>query len=126
MQINLQTPHINIAEKTREMVLNKLARLEKQYDRIEQCHIILKKAKSNRQENFIAEVKLAVPGNDLFAREQGESWRSVIDKIVADLTKEIKKRKAKINQVPAQAKDVIMASTDWDSEDDSNAKDEMR
>jgi putative sigma-54 modulation protein len=103
MQINLQTPHINIAGKTREMVLTKLARLEKIYDRIEQCHVVL---------------KLAVPGNDLFAKERSENWSTTMDKVMADLTNALKKKKEKLNSRGTRAEDRVVTSIDWETEDD--------
>lgn len=118
MQINLQTPHINIVGKTREMVLTKLARLEKIYDRIEQCHVVLKKEKDAKQDYFVAEVKLAVPGNDLFAKERSENWSTTMDKVMADLTNALKKKKEKLNSRGTRAEDRVVTSIDWETEDD--------
>jgi putative sigma-54 modulation protein len=79
-------------------IQEKFDRLEKVFDRILQSHIVLKKAKEDKQNYFVVEARLVVPGNDLFAREKAESFEIAAEKVVLDLESQIKKHKAKLNQ----------------------------
>ena len=76
MKFNIQTPHIQkLNEITQKAVQEKFERLEKQYDRIERCNILLKKEKNAKRDNYLVEATLVVPGNDLFAKELADRDR---------------------------------------------------
>lgn len=105
MQYTLQSPHLKISSRTELTVQKKFERFEKLFDRIEQCHVLLKKEKNGKQENFIVEAKLAVPGNDLFAREQATSFEIAAENACLALENQIKKRKAKLNKKTARSVD---------------------
>ena len=47
-------------------------------------------------ENKIAEIKLAIPGKDLFAKKQCKSFEEATDLAVEALRKQIKKHKGKL------------------------------
>jgi putative sigma-54 modulation protein len=98
MQYIIQSPHLKVSAKVQRGIKAKFDRFEKLFDRIEQCSILLKKEKNDEKENYIVEAKLAVPGNDLFAREQEGSFELAAEKACIDLENQIKKRKAKSNK----------------------------
>jgi putative sigma-54 modulation protein len=96
MQYIIQSPHKKISAKVHRMVKGKFERFEKLFDRLEQCHIVLRKEKNGQQQNYLVEAKLALPGNDLFAREQAESFEVAAEKVCIDLENQIKKHKSKV------------------------------
>jgi putative sigma-54 modulation protein len=97
MQYVIQSPRIRISDKTEIAIQEKFDRLEKVFDRILQGNIVLKKEKEDKQNYFVVEARLAVPGNDLFAREKAESFEIAAEKVVLDLESQVKKHKAKLN-----------------------------
>jgi len=98
MQYIIQSPQLRISEETEIALQEKFDRLEKFFDRIQQCKIMLKKEKEGKQNYFVVEVKLAVPGNDLFASDQAESFEVAADTVFLQLESQLKKHKAKLNQ----------------------------
>ena len=97
MQYVIQSPRIRISEKTELAIQEKFDRLEKVFDRILQGHIVLKKEKEDKQNHFVVEARLVVPGNDLYASEKAESFEIAAENVVIDLESQIKKHKAKLN-----------------------------
>jgi putative sigma-54 modulation protein len=52
--------------------------------------------KSSEKENKIAEVKILMPGRELFAKKQCKSFEEAADSAVEALRKQVKKHKEKI------------------------------
>ena len=49
------------------------------------------------EENKIAEIKLSIPGNNLFAKKQCKTFEEATDSVVEALRRQIRKKKGKLN-----------------------------
>lgn len=107
MKVTIQSPKITLNEKQQEYIIKKFTHLDKLYNRIEECQVIFKREKNEKQNSFVIEAKLAVPGNDLFAREDEENFELAVDKTCADLESQLRKKKEKLNIRDRQAKHLI-------------------
>ena len=96
MQLQIQSPHFVPNDALVNEVTTKLDRLEKMYDRIEKCTVMLKHEKNDEQKGYIVEVRLAVPKEDLFAKESTESYSRSLDNVIDDLKKQLIKHKEKL------------------------------
>src|SRR5687768_12396524 len=96
MQIQVQSIHFDAEAQLLEDVTKKLSKLEKLYDRIESCNVMLRQEKSVDQKKFLVEVRMAIPGEDLFASEKAESFGRALDRVSQDLKKQIIKHKEKL------------------------------
>jgi putative sigma-54 modulation protein len=90
--------------------------LEKLFESIAQCNIVLKKQKNDKQNNFIVEAKLEVPGNDLYASDQAESFEIATEKVCKDLESQVKKHKEKLYQKPLKPVDAYISEKGYDEE----------
>ena len=59
--------------------------------------MVLRIEKSENRENKVVEVRLIIPGNDLFVKKQGESFEEGIQKVYDVLQREVKEWKEKVN-----------------------------
>ena len=98
MKFVMQSPHLTLGDKLQKTIEKKFEGLDKLFDRIDSCNILLKKEKDDKRENCIVEARLSVPGNDLFAREQAESFEIAAEKVSGDLESQLRKHKAKLNK----------------------------
>ncbi len=114
MQITIQSPKITMSERQEEFITNKLNHLDRLYDRIESCHVVFKKEKTDSKSSVLIEVKVAVPGKDLFASEASESFELAVDKVCANLENQLKKKKEKLNDQNRKAKGSIAEASDSD------------
>ncbi len=64
-------------------------------DRIIESRVLLKLDKSDTKENKISEIKLIIPGNDLFASKQAKSFEEATTKAVEALRRQIEEWKTK-------------------------------
>jgi putative sigma-54 modulation protein len=112
MQITIQSPKITLTEKQEEFITTKLSRLEHLYDRIENCQVVFKKEKTDKKSSILIEVKVAVPGNDLFASETSESFELAVDKVCANLETQLKRKKEKLNEQNRKGKKATITESD--------------
>jgi putative sigma-54 modulation protein len=99
MQVMIQSAPLTVDNTILSKATEKLLKLQKIYERIERCNVILKKEKSDTKKNFVVEVRLAVPRGDIFAAEGAESYGRALHYVVADLKKQLARHKQKLSAV---------------------------
>jgi putative sigma-54 modulation protein len=95
MNIKLQTLHFNADKKLTDFAQSKVEKLLKFYEEIVGAEIVFRLDKNSKDENKIAEIKLEIPGNDLFAKRQCKSFEEATDEVIDALKKQLTKHKAK-------------------------------
>ncbi len=95
MQVKVQSIHFDADEKLIEFVQERLQKLTTFHDRIIRGEVFLRLDKSDVNENKIAEVKLSIPGKDLFAKKQCKTFEEATDDAVDALKKQINKHREK-------------------------------
>ncbi|HEY8404065.1 MAG TPA: ribosome-associated translation inhibitor RaiA [Flavobacteriales bacterium] len=95
MQIQVQSIHFDADVKLIQFIEEKLRKLTTFHDRIIKGEVYLRLDKSDVNENKIAEVRLSIPGKDLFAKRQCRSFEEATDTAVDALRRQIDKHRAK-------------------------------
>ena len=95
MQIQVQSIHFDADRKLIQFIEEKLSKLTTFHDRIVSGQVFLRLDKSDINENKIAEIKLSIPGKDLFAKKQCKSFEEATDDAVEALRRQINKHKTK-------------------------------
>lgn len=85
------------------ILFEKFERLEKLSDRFLRCEVVVRKNKDAKDNDFIVEARLIIPGNDLFAKETGPKFEIAAENAYLDLERQCRKRKTKL-QPKARAK----------------------
>jgi putative sigma-54 modulation protein len=80
MKITIQTPDFKADQKLLDLVTEKVEKLGKFSERIHEASITLKLDRSETKENKICEIKLGIPGNDLFAVKQCKTFEEAASK----------------------------------------------
>ena len=96
MDIQIQAIHFDADDKLVDFVEEKVERLSQYYDNIIGAEIKLKVEKAGSHENKVIEIKIAIPGKDLFASKQCNSFEESADEAVEALRRQIKKHKEKL------------------------------
>ncbi len=97
MSTKVQSIHFVADQKLVNFVEGKVGKLNQFYDRIIDSEVYLKVDKNEVKENKVAEIKLAIPGKDLFAKKQCKTFEEATDLAVEALRKQIRKHKGKIS-----------------------------
>jgi len=98
MKYIIQSPKKEVSLEKEELIQNKFKRFEKMLNGMIRCDIVLKKEKNGEQESYVVDGRLHIPGNDLFASEQGASYEIAAEKVCVDLENQIRKQKEKDNK----------------------------
>lgn len=101
MKVNLKitSVHFDADKKLLEFIQEKVNKLGQYYDKIIDGDVILKVDNNPTGENKVAEIKLSVPGNDIFAKKQCKTFEEATDLAVEALRRQLKKHKEKLNKV---------------------------
>lgn len=95
MQIQVQSIHFDADVKLIRFIEEKLQKLTTFHDRIIKSEVFLRLDKSDVNENKIAEVKLSIPGKELFAKKQCKTFEEATDVAVEALKRQIDKHRTK-------------------------------
>jgi putative sigma-54 modulation protein len=95
MKLQVHSIHFDADRKLIELIQHKIDKLETFYDRLVSGEVFLRLNNEGR-ENKTVEIKLKVPGNNLFAKEQGKSFEAAADLATEALRNQLKKFKTKI------------------------------
>lgn len=95
MKIQVHSIHFVADQKLINFIQKKLDKLETFYDRIVDGEVFLR-LNNEGVENKTVEIKLNVPGQQLFAKEQAKSFEEATDEAVEALRSQIKKFKEKL------------------------------
>lgn len=94
MKITIQTPDFKADQKLLDLVTEKVSKLGRFSDRIHEASITLKVDRSETRENKVCEIKLGIPGNDLFAARQCKTFEEAAAKTSDALRSQIESWKA--------------------------------
>ena len=111
MKITVQSIRFNADKKLLDFIQRKADKLDTFYDQIISGEVYLKLENVEDEANKITEIKLMLPGNQIFAKEQCKTFEEGTDLAVECLRKQIEKHKQK-KAIAAEAakKAVIMAA----------------
>jgi putative sigma-54 modulation protein len=97
MDIQIQSLHFNADKKLVDFINEKVGKLDLFFDNIVSCEVILRLDNSQDGENKITELKMLIPGKELFAKKQCKSFEEATDLAVEALRKQVEKHKEKIS-----------------------------
>ncbi|HQH19057.1 MAG TPA: HPF/RaiA family ribosome-associated protein [Bacteroidales bacterium] len=99
MKINISSIHFKADQKLEGFIQEKLNKLSTIYEGVLGSEVTLKIDKDEKMENKIAEIKLFIKGNDLFAKKQSKSFEESADNAIDALKTQLIKRKDKIKGI---------------------------
>ncbi|OFY66458.1 MAG: ribosomal subunit interface protein [Bacteroidetes bacterium RIFCSPLOWO2_02_FULL_36_8] len=95
MKLNIQSIHFNASQRLLEFVDKKINKLDLFFDKIIQGDVFLKVEKDGQSENKIVEIKLNIPGKELFVKNKAQSFELATEMCVETFKKMLKKTKEK-------------------------------
>ena len=95
MRVKIQSIHFDADQKLLDFIENKVGKLNTYSNAIIDSEVYLRLDKNDAHENKVAEIKLMVPGNDLFAKRQCKSFEEATDQAVEAIRRQLKKKKEK-------------------------------
>lgn len=98
MQIKIHSIHFDADHKLLEFIQERMDKLDQFNENIVSGEVFLRLDKSDDNQNKISEIKLSIPGKELFAKKQAKSFEESTDEAVEALRRQILKNKPKISR----------------------------
>jgi len=95
MDIKVHAVHFKADQKLIDFVEDKVGKLQVFFDHIVSGEVFLRLEQSTDKDNKVAEVKLLMPGREVFAKKQCKSFEEAADLAVEAIRKQVDKHKAK-------------------------------
>lgn len=95
MKVKIQSIKFDADKKLIEFIEKKMEKLNKFYDDIIGSEVSLKVENTQNPENKTAEIRLNIPGNDLFAERTCKTFEEAVDLSIEAIKTQIQKVKEK-------------------------------
>lgn len=96
MNIKINAVRFSADQKLEKFIETKVKKLAQFYDDIVGADVYLKLENAQNMENKVTEIKLELPGNDLFVKKQSKSFEEATDSAIDALKIQLKKHKEKV------------------------------
>jgi len=98
MDIKIHSIRFDADVKLLNFIRTKLEKLVQFYDDIIGSEVFLRVENSQDPENKVVEIRLTIPGNELFAKRQTKTFEASTDLAVEALRRQIRKHKTKLKK----------------------------
>jgi putative sigma-54 modulation protein len=95
MQVNVHSVQFKADSKLIRFIEARIDKLQQFHDKLITAEVFLRLDKNNEAGNKIAEIKVHVPGKDLFAKRRASSFEEATDQVIEALRRQIRKVKGK-------------------------------
>lgn len=99
MDVKIQSIKFDADRRLIDFVEGKVAKFEQVFDNIVEVEVFLRLDKNQNLENKVAEIKISIPGVELFAKKQCRSFEEAVDQAVEALRKQLTKHKEKVKGI---------------------------
>lgn len=96
MQVNINSVHFKADQKLEDFIHEKVGKLSSHYEDVIGSDVTLKVENAEIPENKVAEIRLYIRGNDLYAKKQCKTFEEAADSAVDALKRQISKHKSKL------------------------------
>lgn len=99
MDLNVHSIHFDADIKLTDHIRERLSKLDQFHDRIVSGEVYLRLDRDRQErENKVVEVKLVVPGRELFAKRQSKSFEEAADQVAEALRRQVLKSKPRLRK----------------------------
>ncbi len=95
MKVMINSVHFKADQKLEDFITQKVEKLCSKYNEVINAEVSLKLDNTDTPENKIADIRLILRGDDLFASKQSKTFEESIDTSIDALKKQLEKYKGK-------------------------------
>ncbi len=96
METIYQFVQLSKSERLQNFVNEKLEKIERKYDFITRAEIHCKRNHADDENGYICNIKLSVPGPQIFAESNADSFEAAAVATIKDLDKQLDKKKGQM------------------------------
>lgn len=107
MKVRVQSIHFNADKKLLAFIKKRADKLDQFFDRIIKGDVYLRLQNAGDEMNKVVEIKLSLPGNQLFVKQQCKSFEEAIDLAAESLYRQLNKHKSKVKSNLSAHKELL-------------------
>ena len=96
MRVNINSVHFKADKKLVAFIKEKMGKLTQVFDGVIDGEVSLKVDNNESRDNKIAEIRVAIPGNNLYVKKQSKTFEESTDNAVEALRRQLTKYKDKV------------------------------
>ncbi len=96
MKVQMHSIRFDADQKLLDYIQKKIDKLDKFYDRVIDGEVYMRLDKDDNMENKIIELKLNIPGTQLFVKERSRTFEAATDVAVDALKRQLTRHKDKL------------------------------
>lgn len=96
VQLNVRSVNFDADQKLIDFIQGRVNKLTLFFDQIINADVYLRVDNNHETENKTVEIRLGIPGNDLFAKKTAKNFEAATDEVTEALRRQAKKRKEKV------------------------------
>lgn len=93
MNTSINAVKFRADEKLEKFIIEKVHKLDRMLDNATTCEVTLKVEKPESENNKVAEIRICVPGNDLFISKQADTFEQAVSECLDAIRPQIEKYK---------------------------------
>ena len=98
MNVSINSVHFKADNKLEQFIEKKVGKLSGLYEGVIGSEITLKIDKAETNDNKIAEIRIQIPGYDLYAKKQSNTFEEATDTAVSAIRKQLEKHKGRFKK----------------------------
>ncbi len=95
MNIKIQPLHFSISEELEKFTTKKVKKVIAKHDDVVSVDVTMKVVKPEISNNKEVEIKMTIPGNEIFAKKTADSFEESVDLSLEAIKKQLQKQKVK-------------------------------
>ncbi|MFK5856858.1 MAG: ribosome-associated translation inhibitor RaiA [Bacteroidota bacterium] len=98
MKVSINSVHFKADNKLEQFIEKKVGKISGYYEGVIGSEITLKVDKAEAKGNKVAEIRVQIPGYDLFAKKQSSTFEEATDMVISALRKQLERHKSKFKK----------------------------
>jgi len=98
MNVSINSVHFKADNKLEQFIERKVGKLSGLYEGVIGSEVTLKIDKAETKDNKVAEIRVQIPGYDLYAKKQSNTFEEAADTAVSAIRKQLEKHKGKLKK----------------------------
>ena len=98
MNVSINSVHFKADNKLEQFIERKVGKLSGLYEGVIGSEVTLKIDKAETKDNKVAEIRVQIPGYDLYAKKQSNTFEEAADTAVSAIRKQLEKHKGKFKK----------------------------
>jgi ribosomal subunit interface protein len=92
IKLDVQAVDIEISDAIQQSVRNTITKIKRHAKKIDSVDVYFKEEASHATKSKSVHMRVGIPGNDVFAQDEGDNWYELLKNIEAKLKKQLEKR----------------------------------